>query len=313
VTPVEIACDESGSEGENLIGGNTDVFAHASVLMPVEAAQNCILELRSRIRSPAEQYKANHLLRDKHRPTLTWFLGPSGPLLGHAHVHLIDKTYFAIARVVDLLIGEESPAVALYREGPHTFGPARWQAFLESCNDLMRIKNRQGMRTSIDSFFHQLKTLHPATPHIAEILAQLAQARPRAEFFRAQLAENYPLFPALDPFLPAILQTIRHWTRGGQTITIVHDRQTTLSESRITHLKETNPHLTSLTLIESALDPRIQVADFLAGTARKIASEELNNRGDPELTALLHPYVDPHSIWPDIRSWALLAPTDPGR
>ncbi len=249
MTPLEIACDESGSEGENLIGGNTDVFAHASVMMSVEAAANCILELRSRIRSPAEQYKANHLLREKNRPTLIWFLGPSGPLLGHANVHLIDKTFFAIARVVDLLLGEEAPAITLYRFGPSAFAPARWQAFLESCNDLMRIKNRQGMRTSIDSFFHQLKTLHPTVPHIATILTQLAQARPRAEHFRAQLAETYPLFPALDPFLPAILETINHWTHGGQQITIVHDRQTTLSEPRIAHLKATNPHLTGLTRV----------------------------------------------------------------
>jgi len=28
---VQIACDESGYEGEKLIGGMTDVFAHASV------------------------------------------------------------------------------------------------------------------------------------------------------------------------------------------------------------------------------------------------------------------------------------------
>src|SRR6187397_1217575 len=30
-TPFEVACDESGSEGEHLIGANTDVFAHGSV------------------------------------------------------------------------------------------------------------------------------------------------------------------------------------------------------------------------------------------------------------------------------------------
>jgi hypothetical protein len=312
VTTLEIACDESGSEGENLIGGNTDVFAHASVLMPVEAAANCILELRTRIRSPAEQYKANHLLREKHRPTLVWFLGASGPILGHALVHLIDKTYFAIDRVVTLLTGDETMATTLYLEGPQTFGPQSWQAFLESANDLMRIKNRHGMRTSLDSFFHQLKALHPTDPHTADVLDALAQGRPHAESFRVQLTERYPLFPALDPFLPAILQTIHHWTRNGQEISLVHDRQTTLSEARIAKLKETNPQLIALTLTESALDPRIQVADFLAGTARKIASQELNNRGDPELTALLRPYVDPRSIWPDPRSRALLA-TGPGR
>jgi hypothetical protein len=31
--------------------------------------------------------------------------------------------------------------------------------------------------------------------------------------------------------------------------------------------------------------------------ARKIASEELNHRGDAELIAALRPYVDPFSIW----------------
>jgi hypothetical protein len=303
----EIACDESGSEGENLIGGNTDVFAHASVHLPTSSAETCLLELRDRIRSPAEQYKANHLLREKHRPTLMWFLGPAGPIHGNALVHLIDKTFFAIHRVVALLIGDESVATTLYRDGPGAFGP-HWQAFLESTNDLMRIKNRQGMRTSIDQFFHELKTLHPTTPGLADILTRLADGRPNAESFRADLGESYPLFPALDPFLPAILHTIRRWTGGGRDIAIVHDRQTTLSEPRITHLRQTNPHLVSLTLVESTLDARVQVADFLAGTARKIASEELNHRGDPDLTALLRPYVDPHSSWPDERSRALLVP-----
>jgi hypothetical protein len=58
--------------------------------------------------------------------------------------------------------------------------------------------------------------------------------------------------------------------------------------------------------VHSRLDPRVQLADFLAGIARKIASDELNGRGDPALTALLRPYVDPASVWGDERSWALL-------
>jgi hypothetical protein len=63
---VQIACDESGYEGEKLIGGMTDVFAHASVRLDGVSATRCVQELRSRIRSPATEYKANHLLRDKH-------------------------------------------------------------------------------------------------------------------------------------------------------------------------------------------------------------------------------------------------------
>ncbi|MBB4939031.1 hypothetical protein FHR32_003336 [Streptosporangium album] len=72
---LEIACDESGSEGEKLIGGNTDVFAHAGVRLSAESAAECVREIRDRIRSPAVEYKANHLLREKNRPVLEWLLG----------------------------------------------------------------------------------------------------------------------------------------------------------------------------------------------------------------------------------------------
>src|SRR5690242_9076845 len=62
--PVEIACDESGSEGEHLVGGNTDVFAHASVNLSIDTSAACVQEIRARIGSPALEYKANHLLRE---------------------------------------------------------------------------------------------------------------------------------------------------------------------------------------------------------------------------------------------------------
>ncbi|MEU0052272.1 hypothetical protein [Streptomyces sp. NPDC006309] len=34
----EVACDESGPDGENPVGGNTGVFAHAGVALPVDVA-----------------------------------------------------------------------------------------------------------------------------------------------------------------------------------------------------------------------------------------------------------------------------------
>jgi hypothetical protein len=63
---------------------------------------------------------------------------------------------------------------------------------------------------------------------------------------------------------------------------------------------------------DSRTDPRVQVADLLAGLARRIASDELLGRGDPELTTLLRPYVDPASIWQDDRSWSALRPVSGG-
>jgi hypothetical protein len=54
----------------------------------------------------------------------------------------------------------------------------------------------------------------------------------------------------------------------------------------------------------------VQVADFLAGTARRIAEDALTGNGDAELTAMLRPYLDPASVWGDSTSWTALDPRD---
>jgi hypothetical protein len=359
-----IACDESGYEGEKLIGTTTDVFAHGGVHLDLESAANCIRELRGRIRSPATEYKANHLLRQKHRPVLEWLLGPLGPLQGNAHVYLVDKAFFVVGKVVDLLVGEvgqaagtgphhghraEVMAGTLYREGRHAFGREQWEALLVSANNLMRAKDRPGVRTSVDSFFRMVDVLRLAGTRgrVDEILGLLGPARPRADSFRAQLLDDPKMIPALDPLIPAIVRAVLYWGAGGKPVSIVHDRQNALSKERVAQLKEMvntprpappggspgvrldgvgsdgvgsdgvgsdgvrldGVRLDSLSLVDSGLDARIQVADIVAGTARKIASDELNHRGDAQLTALLRPYVDSFSIWGDERSWSLLGPT----
>lgn len=324
-TALEIACDESGSEGEKLIGGNTDVFAHAGVRLDVRAAENCMQEIRNRAPSPAEEYKANILLRGKHRSALTWLLGPSGPIFRQGHVHLIDKPFFAVRKVVDLLLDDvaASPfrdrqaaamAVTLYRDGPRVFGRERWVGFLESFNTLVRAKNDEDVGASVDAFFGVVDTLRRDgagdDSGIGDILERFGQARPRADSFRTRLLGDPATIPALDPLIPAIVQAVAYWGRAGRPVSIVHDRQTALTEERIAQLLRHAPRgrLAGLRLVGSAVDARIQVADLLVGTARKIAEDELNGRGDPELTALLRPYVDARSIWGDARSWSRLGP-----
>ncbi|MFI6599895.1 hypothetical protein ACIBHX_26940 [Nonomuraea sp. NPDC050536] len=276
----EIACDESGAEGENLIDAVTDVFAHASVWLSAESAQACLLELRGRIRSPAEEYKANHLLRGKHRGTLIWLLGHDGPIHGRSGVHLVEKAFFAAGRAVDLLSGRLTYTVDT---GPLALSLYRERDFLRAFNDLMRAK------ITAEQFSAQVATL----PLQAEILVRHAQAH----------QDNPALLPLLDPLVPALVRAVARW----QPVSIVHDRQTTLTQDRIAQLDELVGGPTGLRLVASRDDARVQVADFLAGVARKIASEELNGRGDRELTELLRPYVDPASVWGDRRSWAELS------
>jgi hypothetical protein len=297
--PVEVACDESGSEGENLVAGNTDVFAHASVRLAGEPAAACVRELRARIRSPAVEYKAGHLLREKHRPVLEWLLGPAGPILGQAHVHLTDKAFFVVGRLVDLLLGDAAAdtAATLYREGRRGPGRRQWRAFLESSNDLLR------GRTSLDAFRRAVDQLRPAMADgpAGDLLGRLRRAGPPAGPDGAR--------PPLDPLIPALVRAVAYWGGGGRPVAIVHDQHTALTAARVARLGELpGGRLASLRLVDSRSDPRVQVADFLAGVARKLASDELNGRGDARLTGLLRPYVDASSIWGDQRSWSLLAP-----
>ncbi|MGC5009350.1 DUF3800 domain-containing protein [Streptosporangium sp. DT93] len=362
---LEIGCDESGSEGEKLIGGNTDVFAHAGVGLSVASAAECVQETRNRIRSPAQEYKANHLLREKHRAVLEWLLGPSGPIHGNAHVHLIDKEFFAVGKLVELLTGEitgeidgeidgetagettgksdgevtegaagqagrpagtgarrdrraEETALILYRDGRDAFGGPRWDAFLEAFNDLVRARvPAEDFLRAVDDL--RLTGARGGDGRAAEIMASLAWAGPRAASLRKRLTDGTGAMPVLDPLIPAVVQAVLHWGRGGRPVSIVHDEHYALTRERVARLtgtlgEQTAPgrspagRLAGLRLVDSRSDPRVQVADFLAGVARRIASDELNGRGDTVLVTLLRPYVVPSSVWGDRRSRILSAP-----
>lgn len=245
---MEIACDESGHEGEKLAGGVTDVFAHASVHLPLADAEACVAELRRRIRSPAQEYKANHLLREKHRGVLVWFLGPSGPLPGRAAVLLVDK-----ASVLVRALGADDALLAAGRAAD----PADWAAFLVAANTRLR-----GRDADLTTAVHRLRA--GGVP--SELLDRITPD---------------PTPVALDPLVPAITAAITGW---GAT-SVVHDRQTVLTAERLATLRaETGA---TVRLVSARADARVQVADFVAGTARRIASDALAGRGDEELLRLV--------------------------
>jgi hypothetical protein len=333
---LEIACDESGLEGENLVSGNTDVFAHASVRIDIEEAVEWVQEIRYRIRSPAREYHANHLLRERHRPVLEWFLSPAGPIYDKANVRLVDKAFFVLSSLIEVLLGEDSgPEVAggrrgrhthdmsvlLYREGQHAFGVERWQSFLTHSNNLLRVRNRSIQTESpVELFFGQVDALRPdSTMRSVDVVMDAIQhARPRAKQFRERLFDEPALIPPMDPLIPAIVRAVEYWSDGGTPIVIVHDEHNSLTNVRIEHLMailemknrmasrcSPSTQLVGVRLVDSRSDARVQLADFLAGVARKISSDELNQRGDKALTELLRPYVDRSSIWGDDRSWSL--------
>ncbi|WP_158263124.1 DUF3800 domain-containing protein [Amycolatopsis sp. CA-128772] len=298
--PVEIACDESGSEGENLLGGETDVFAHAGVRMSGPEATACVREIRARIGSPAEEYKAGHLLRAKHRAVLEGLLAPDGPLTGRGHVHLTGKTFFAVRAAVTLLAedGTEAMARTLHRTGPAAFGAARWVYFLTAFVSVLRLKPRRGVTTSPAEFFTLVDELAGVPGEAGELIGRFRGAAGRVAAYRTRLATDPGLVPVLDPLVPAVIHTVRHWSADGTPVQLVHDEQLALTPERVLQLKATlGPRLAGVRFVDSRTDARVQVADFLAGAARRIASDDLNGRGDPGLTTLLRSFVDAGSVW----------------
>lgn len=309
-SPWEVACDESGSEGEHLIGGNTDVFAHGSVRMSEPEAAACVAEVRLRIGSPATEYKANHLLRPKHGNVLAWLLGPDGPLLGRAYVHLTDKTFAVLTLLVDELASTNGAVTVLRRDGRARFGDRLWDEFLERANSLLRSRNQRDDGSPVDAFFSHLAVLHDLAPNgtIGALLARLEAARPAAEAYRERLVDDPAGIPALEPLIPALICTVEHWRTPGRPVSIVHDETNTLTPERLAYVDTaTAGGLASLRLVDSQDDARVQVADFLAGIARRISSDALNGRADPALARLIRPYVDASSRWGDPASWALLS------
>jgi hypothetical protein len=288
-TPVEIACDESGSEGGRLIGAETSVFAYASVQLETAVAADCVREVRARIGSPALEYKANHLLRQKSRPVLEWLLGPSGPIHGRAHVHLTDKTFLLVTKLAEVLAGVgsgprvEALARDLYREARSTEGQQAWHTFLSWFNDLLRDHDSSSGPQPVDP-----------GPRLRSVLELLRQAPLRTAATRL----------TLDPLVAALVWTVAHWSAGGRAVSIVHDEQRALTPERIAQVNRIlGPRLTGVRFVDSRTDPRVQVADFLAGVTGRAARDVLMWRADDELVTLLRPYVDAHSIWGEDGTW----------
>ena len=107
-TVVEIACDESGFSGTNLLDASTPVIAHASVDLSVGEAAELIGSLRLGFRDSLIEFKSGQFLRGREGDeSLEWFLAA---LSRRAHVHLVDKEYFLVTRIVDLFLADPTYA-----------------------------------------------------------------------------------------------------------------------------------------------------------------------------------------------------------
>jgi hypothetical protein len=279
-TQFEVACDESGFSGTNLLDPASPVITHASVDLDVPAAAGIIAVLRTRLRQRTE-YKSNQLLRPEQRPALEWLLTT---LQGHAHVHVIDKTSYVAARVLELFTEEPSYGAGTSLGTDHSEAVAALRprtGFLNAFVDLARTKRVRLMdHDAVDRFFATMP---------ADVPALRAVTRPRVEEMMQRLIDEDPeIPPPLEPLVPALAETVLYWSAGHRSVAVVHDEQSALTPGRVARLgafladRFDPPPLRSFTQVDSKHDPRVQVADFLAGIAR---------RRTPDLEELLEPYT----------------------
>jgi len=238
--------------------------------------------LRSRLGHRSE-YKSNQLLRPEQRPALAWFLTA---LRGRAHVHVIDKTGYVAARVLDLFTEEPSygAGTSLGRDHSDAVLVVRRQTgFLAAFVDLTRTKRVH--RVGHDAIDRFLATMPADLPALREV------TRARVEEVMVRLIDEDPAFPPpLEPLVPALAETLLFWSAGERSVAVVHDEQSALTPGRVARLgtflaeavAPAPPPMCSFLQVDSRDDPRVQVADLLAGIAR---------RQTPELDELLAPYL----------------------
>jgi hypothetical protein len=174
----------------------------------------------------------------------------------------------------------------------------------------MRTKRHRVVnRPAIDRYYEALGRL--------DDVGQLARTRDRAHAVLTKLLdERGEVPPPLEPLLTALVDTTLHWSRSDTTahhssvVDIVHDEQSALTPYRINHIRTLLRKageeagsgvgvLGEFVQVDSREDPRVQAADLLAGVARHLATQELHNKADSELTGLLRPYVVRSSLWAD--------------
>ena len=317
---LEIACDESGFSGTNMLDAATPLFTHASVDLSMREAAELMQTLRSRFGWSLTEFKSGPFLRGPHAgEALEWLLTA---LTGRAHVYVVDKEYFLATRIVDLFLAEPSyaagtrltqdqrlAALTLYRAGRS--GGRGWNVFLAAFVDLVRTKRRREPDRSLMERFFRARDALAGTGLGAEaegVLDGLTQTRVWAVLARLA-SDDRSIPPPLEPMLPALAETVLFWSEGQRQVLVIHDEQSALTPGRLRRLQQVladgtdssaaggqdaamprarvSP-LAGLVTVDSRDDPRVQVADLLAGIARRWPSAGND--------VLLQPFLAPTSL-----------------
>ena len=334
--PIVVVCDESGADGENLAGGTARVFAHGSTDLGINDAARIIDEFRVAVRFGGSELKSSALLKtERRREKLLDLFAPAGPLAGRAKAVVIDKPFMIAAKVIDLVIEEmandrgidlythgeaKAMAITLFQEGPGAYGEQLWQKLLADFVSFVRQTQRKGAKTTHAELIETISHLRRRRRRraLAAVTDLLWEGRKHLEDYCPEADLGSAAMGTLDPLWPSIAATARAWHKvHSAPIRMVHDRQAALTPTAVsTFLRANNVawpnmalpvEITDVEQTDSRHDPRVQIADLIAGVLAWAATKALEGTLCEHEANLLRPYLIDESIWGDPASWSRLA------
>jgi hypothetical protein len=326
-----IACDESGWDGEQLVGRQRRFMVYASVAADDVEAAALIQQLRDQagIRQ-ARELKFDLFKKRTNRWSLLQQLWePGGALHGRCSVYMVDKEYAAAAKVIDLLLEEkehdeggnlyaDGKARALARtlalEGPRALRGTLFQELMSAFVALASLRGTSRQDEALGVFVAALDQAWAASTRkaVTALLDRLRETRDYATALHADPAD--PVFPQLEMLIPAVAQTARRWDRRVGRVSVLTDEQQMLTDDALRTVREYACAPVGMTLLTrergadvaavvrgSSVDhPSIQLADLLAGAAAAVAERHEGNLSDvgEGLWPVITSFVEESSLLP---------------
>ncbi|MEA9986976.1 hypothetical protein [Subtercola sp. RTI3] len=318
-TVLSIACDESGSEGENLMLSQHAVFVHASVSVAMDAATEFMDMVRSSMRAQSPEVKSKTALASRNRPALLAAMG-SSDLTGN--INLVEKSYFVVARLLEITVAQKASSEGqdiagsgggreladfFHAKGPSAVGRQVWDGLLRSFNDLVRIYAREGTQSpTAKPFFDALVLARFSCTNrqVGNILDEIWAAR----YFAAEYEDASPFgLREMDPMAFTLSSVARNWGMrlGDVPFELVTDQYSGLTDELRAQIVEAvraplsigpvalpEPNLRGIRMVDSRGDSRVQIADILGGIGREIVRLAVDGVFDDELQVMVHEMLD---------------------
>ncbi len=224
------------------------------------------------------------------------------------------QPYFLAGKLVSLLIEEHAYemgmhiapierelAIQLNDVASFEMGHTLWGDLLSAFNRLARIYSIYDNRgISAYEFCRVLNRVRLAAAYSVPVVSMLWDSRSQSLQYGAD--RDVPEARYLEPLIPVIPILGMAWSERypGKSIELVADEHSALTEGNrdlITGVsRATGDKLESIVLADSKHDPRVQLADLLAGTGRW-AAEQVQHGGSTRLSRAAVRHFTPRGLW----------------